>query len=70
MSVYATPSIQVRARKSHRCSWCGNAIEVGAIYRRWYSIVDGFGATNKVHEKCLPELKGECDANGGEYQPA
>ena len=67
MSVYCTPETRQKARKPHRCNWCGEAIEIGTEYARWYSIVDGDGATNRAHVKCLPELHEECAANGGEY---
>ena len=70
MSVYVAPETRQKARKSHRCTWCGNPIDIGVVYVRWYSIVDDYGATNRVHVECLPGVYEECAANGGEFSPA
>jgi hypothetical protein len=41
----------LRARKQHRCHWCGEAIEVGQSYARWFSKSDG-PYTTRVHPEC------------------
>jgi hypothetical protein len=64
---YCTPQIQVKARKPHRCSWCGEAIPTGEFYTRWYSVnEDGHGATSKMHGECVNALEEEGE---GEYMP-
>jgi len=42
-----------RAAKEHRCSWCGESIPVGSIYRRvtHASSNDGF-QDHKYHPEC------------------
>ena len=56
------------ARKSHRCTWCGESIHPGEIYERWVSIEDSI-FTNRMHPECSEECGVECATNGGEYFP-
>lgn len=39
------------ARKPHRCYWCGERIEAGQPYLRWFSRSDG-PYTTRVHPEC------------------
>ena len=63
--MYCTPAEQRKARVSHRCTNCGEAIEVGTEYVRWASYDDGKCFTNKMHPECIASLQEESDF--GEY---
>ena len=41
------------ARKIHRCSWCGQAIEIGMHYKRYRWFGDDGPSTVKMHPECL-----------------
>jgi hypothetical protein len=56
------PITSQRARIAHRCTWCGQDIERGTVYSRWYSINDdGVAATVKMHPKCLDAAREDGD---------
>ena len=55
--MYCTPEEQRKARVSHRCTNCGEAIEVGTEYVRWASYDDGKCFTNKMHTECRDSLQ-------------
>lgn len=42
-----------KARKEHRCEWCGEKIEKGQDYFNYTGIGDGGFQNNKVHLECL-----------------
>jgi len=47
--MYITTPTEPTARKSHRCHWCAELIEIGAKYLRWCC----FGLVPvPVHEEC------------------
>ena len=52
MSYTLLEETKPKARKPHRCIWCGERIEVGEIYRREKSIYDGNMQDHKWHIEC------------------
>jgi len=65
--MYSTPPETRSARKTHRCTYCAEQIEVGAQYQRWMSVDDGNVVTNKMHPECLSHLESGCCGGGFEY---
>ena len=57
----------VKARKDHKCTWCGQPILKGTQYHKWVNVDDSW-FTNKVHDECLDPLDEEC-REMGEYYP-
>jgi hypothetical protein len=41
-----------RARIAHRCSWCGQPIQVGEVYVRTRFVFEGDPGSNKFHLEC------------------
>ena len=67
--MYCTPEQKVTARKAHRCTYCGQAIEVGAVYHRWASVErDEKMYPNKMHLECLDDAR-EYGTGDFEYHP-
>ena len=66
--MYCTPEKKVTARKAHRCTYCGQAIEVGTTYLTWAS-VDGKWYSNKMHPECLDDAREWGHAGDFEYTP-
>jgi hypothetical protein len=60
---YATPTKVEHAKKAHKCSWCGEAIEVGSLYWRWFAVQD-YADTLKFHPECYEVLP-----QGEEWKP-
>lgn len=46
------PKTTRRARREHKCTWCGADIKRGEEYIRWLSIDEDHGFTNKMHVDC------------------
>jgi hypothetical protein len=63
--MYVGPAVALRARKEHRCTWCGEAIPPASEYLRWMSVDDSM-YTNKMHRECFDACHEE-DEN--EYAP-
>lgn len=42
----------IKARKDHKCYWCGNKIKKGKTYHRWACFTDGTAFAIKVHLEC------------------
>lgn len=64
--MYCTPTETRTARKSHRCTYCDEQIEIGDQYLRWMSVNNGNAVTNKMHPECLAFL--EEDAYNGYFE--
>lgn len=57
-----------RARKVHRCTWCGQTIEPGQRYFHFSVIFEGELQTNKMHPECEDALQDAAsDEPGGCY---
>jgi hypothetical protein len=65
--MYCTPTETLKARVSHRCTWCAQAIEPGITYKRWGSVDDGKMLANKMHPECLADAQSSGDGCGFEY---
>lgn len=52
-----------KARKDHRCIWCGETIPKGDKYSRWVGIFEGDFHCNQMHLECA-EVSSE-DAEDG-----
>ena len=65
---FYTPTKTLKARKAHRCTYCGQAIEIGMTYLTWASIsIDGEWYTNKMHPECLDDAREWGHAGDFEY---
>ena len=42
----------VKARKPHKCYWCGEPISPGDVYEQWTCFDDGNATNVKVHGEC------------------
>lgn len=49
--MYVAHSTLQKARKAHTCTWCGEGIAIGEIYKRWMSFGDR-AFTNNMHIEC------------------
>lgn len=52
MSFECIASEVLRARKRHRCTWCGKFIEPGETYTRERVKIDGDIGTQRLHRDC------------------
>lgn len=57
----------VRARKPHQCTWCGESILAGEMYKAWVSFDDSV-YRNKMHPECFGAMQADLDADD-EYFP-
>ena len=48
---------EVKAKKPHKCIWCGQAIEIGNTYCHEKSIYDGNFQNHKWHKECWTSSK-------------
>lgn len=56
------------ARKTHRCTSCGESIEAGQKYAKWVSFDDS-AFTNKMHPECLAAHQKDAGQDDWEYSP-
>ena len=68
MSYHNTTVCDVHARKTHRCTWCGEKIQVGEGYKRWTCIGDDGPMATKMHIECRAALGRWMKAQPGEYE--
>ncbi len=52
MSYKLISMVEHKARKSHQCIWCAEAIAAGTRYLRERSIFDGEPQNHKWHPEC------------------
>jgi hypothetical protein len=55
MSFHCFSIKSVKARKLHKCIWCGQRIEVGSTYRDERSVFDGNMQRHRWHPECDDE---------------
>jgi hypothetical protein len=53
MSYTLLSSTSPKARKDHKCIWCGEAIPKGEKYTHEKSVYDGEMQDHKWHDECL-----------------
>lgn len=66
--MFISPTLKVKARKPHVCTYCGEAIEKGDVYLYWTNY-DGAWVANRLHLECREALMEDYDIHGGEYMP-
>ena len=66
MSDFYNPHEIRKARKPHRCTYCGEAINAGDTYAYQTGNWDGRWFESKMHDECFEEM---CDEGDGEYTP-
>ncbi len=55
MSDYFSDPKTIRARKTRRCIYCGEAISVGHNYTRQSGVFEGDWFTNHYHPECYDD---------------
>ena len=55
-----------KARKKHRCTYCGEAILAGEEYVYQSGVYDGAWYTNKMHPECFADM---CETNCSAFMP-
>jgi len=68
VSWFNSPPQDVKARKRHLCTWCGQRILPGAIYKRWVCIGDDGPLTTKMHHECEQAMQRYASQAGREYE--
>ena len=53
------------ARKTHRCTWCGELIDKGESYTHERSVYDGYMQSQHWHPECLSAMRDEASVDGG-----
>lgn len=66
MEDFYNPHERRKAVKQHRCTYCGETIEVGDAYTHQTGVHDGHWFTSKLHDECFDDL---CENGDGEYAP-
>lgn len=64
MSDFFNPSEKRKARKLHRCTYCGENISNGETYTFQKGNWDGRWFESKMHSECFDDL---CENGDGEY---
>jgi hypothetical protein len=59
-----TETTEQNAAKKHRCSWCGESIDVGESYKRYRYFDGGDVGTVKMHPECYEDML-ECASYEG-----
>lgn len=61
MSFTLLSETRPKARKDHRCIWCGEKILKGNIYVAERSVFDGEMQNHHWHEECLTDARNNSD---------
>lgn len=65
MSDFYREPVSRKARKDHRCTYCGEAIQRGEVYSEQTGVWDGKAFRSRFHSECFEDL---CDGEG-EFTP-
>lgn len=65
MSCECIHSERLKARKEHRCTWCGQKIDAGQEYLRQRVVIDGDAGTQKFHLECDAAFNEAARLEGG-----
>lgn len=58
-----------KARKAHRCIWCGGSIAAGETYTRQQLVWEGTPQSNKYHADCFDSIDWtDCDGGFTPYE--
>lgn len=68
MSSYTETETIKAAKKSHRCSWCYERIEVGSEYRRYRHFDQGDAGTVKMHPECYEAMHEAARHEGSNFE--
>lgn len=63
--MHATEAETHKARKAHRCEWCGQRIDEGTAYKRYRYYDGGEASTVKMHPECYDAMQGAAREEGG-----
>lgn len=66
MSNFFSEAKTVTAVKPHRCTYCGQQIEIGEEYQFQKGNHDGRWFVTKMHQECFDDM---CETGDGEYIP-
>jgi hypothetical protein len=55
-----------KARRKHRCSYCGEEIPAGTEYVYQTGVYDGAWYTSKMHPECFADM---CETDCSAYMP-
>ena len=66
MSDFYTPHEYRKAKKPHRCTYCGEAINKGEQYTFQKGNYDGRWFESKMHDECFEDM---AETGDGEYTP-
>jgi len=64
MGYYHLSTESRKARKPHRCIWCGGVIAVGEQYTHCRGVMDGDMQTDDWHPECRTAAADECGTDG------
>ena len=69
MSYTLLSETRPKARKDHRCIWCGQVIPKGSEYVSERSVFDGEMQNHHWHEECLDSARENNDECEWEFEP-
>jgi len=64
---FCTPLTTPRARKVHRCTWCGEPIAIGEKHKAWAGTFDGDFSQSRLHDECYAAMR--TLPAGEDYEP-
>lgn len=66
MTDFFNPPITRKAKKAHRCTYCGEKINQNDLYIFQKGVYDGCWYESKMHPECWDDF---VETGGGEYTP-